>query len=87
MNIYSITLFFLLIGQTIFAQQADLIKPDSVKKVLEALEVKDPIKVDGKLSELAWQKVKPSPRFTQIDPYQGANPNFNTKKSNTYPSN
>ena len=79
MKIYSIAIFLVLVELSAFAQQTDLIQPDSIKKVLEALEVEGTIKVDGKLSELAWQKVKPSPRFTQVDPYQGADPNFNTK--------
>jgi len=79
MKIYPFLLFLFLARITALAQQTDLIQPDSVKKVLEALEVKESIKVDGKLIESAWQKVKPSPRFTQVDPYQGADPNFDTK--------
>jgi hypothetical protein len=67
------------VGLPSFAQRTDVIQPDSVKKVLEALEVEGSIKVDGKLNELAWQKVKASPRFTQVDPYQGTDPNFHTK--------
>lgn len=79
MKSYLFTLFLLLTGLIASAQQTDLIQPDSIKKVLEAMEVEEAIKVDGKLSESAWQKVKPSPRFTQVDPYQGADPNFDTK--------
>ncbi|NND80104.1 MAG: carbohydrate binding family 9 domain-containing protein [Maribacter sp.] len=79
MKVYSIVIFLFLVELTAFAQQTDLIQPDSVKKALEALAVEGSIEVDGKLSESAWQKVKPSPRFTQVDPYQGADPNFNTK--------
>ena len=79
MKTYPFILFLLLLGLNTFAQQIDLIAPDSIKKVLEALEVEGSIKVDGKLNESAWQMVKPSPRFTQVDPYQGADPNFDTK--------
>ncbi|MEM8889346.1 MAG: DUF5916 domain-containing protein, partial [Bacteroidota bacterium] len=79
MKIYAIFLFLFLSSLPIFAQEVNMIQPDSIKKELEALEVEENIKVDGKLSEAAWQKVKPSPRFTQVDPYQGNDPNFETK--------
>ena len=79
MKIYHIVIFIFLANLSSFAQQPDLIQPDSIKKVLSALKVDRPIKVDGKLDELEWQKVKPSPRFTQIDPYQGLDPNFDTE--------
>ncbi len=79
MRIFSLALFLLLVAGAASAQQTDVIQPDSVRKELEAREVRGLIKVDGKLSEPAWQRVKPSPRFTQVDPYQGEDPNFNTK--------
>lgn len=79
MKNYPLLLLLFLSGLHSFAQEVNMIQPDSIKKVLEAMEVEETIKVDGKLSEAAWQKVKPSPRFTQVDPYQGNDPNFETK--------
>ena len=79
MKIYSLFLLLFLWSLHSFAQEVNMIQPDSIKKKLEALEVEENIKVDGKLSEAAWQKVKASPRFTQVDPYQGDDPNFETK--------
>ena len=61
------------------AQDAVNFKPDSIKKSLEALETSSPLRIDGVLSESDWGKVKPSPRFTQVDPYQGEPPNQDTK--------
>lgn len=69
----------MLITAVVYAQTPDLIQPDSIKKLLEAEETIEAIKIDGKLNETTWQKVKPSPRFIQVDPYQGAAPNFDTK--------
>jgi len=83
-KVYAILLLLLLLVLPAFAQQTDLIQPDSIKKVLEALEIEGSIKVDGLLSEPAWQMVKPSPRFTQVDPYQGEDPNFYTEVKALY---
>ncbi|HVX52086.1 MAG TPA: DUF5916 domain-containing protein [Chitinophagaceae bacterium] len=60
------------------AQTADIFKPDSVKKAIEAVSISTSINVDGVLNEPEWQLVEPSPRFTQIEPYQGAAPTVET---------
>lgn len=72
-------LFFVVFGISICnAQDIEMFKPDSIKKTLEALETNMAIKVDGKLDEDIWKKVKSSPRFTQVDPYQGEPPKHET---------
>ena len=61
------------------AQDAEVFKPDSIKKELNAVEIDTPLQIDGILDEADWGKAKPSPRFTQINPYQGEDPNFDTE--------
>ena len=61
------------------AQHTDIFKPDSVKKKLLALESTNPLRIDGVLDEADWKRLKPSPRFTQIEPFQGEVPNHDTE--------
>ncbi len=61
-----------------FAQDADVFKPDSIRKVLEATQIKSSIKIDGILKEEEWKNALSSPRFIQIEPHQGDAPNFET---------
>lgn len=69
----------LLFSITCTAQNNDVIKPDTVKKELTATEIITTLKVDGRLNETEWQLAKPSPRFIQIEPYQGTSPSFETE--------
>lgn len=73
-------LLTLLIFKSIFsfAQDAEIFKPDSVKKELEATQISTSLRIDGLLSDAEWKKAKPSPRFTQIEPFQGKNPRNET---------
>ena len=61
-----------------FSQNTEIFKPDSVRKEIEAVEITVSLRIDGLLNEPEWQQAKASPRFTQIEPYQGAAPNFET---------
>lgn len=61
-----------------FAQDADVFKPDSIRKVLEASQIKSSIKIDGVLKEEEWKNALPSPRFIQVEPHQGALSDFET---------
>ncbi|WP_430968108.1 DUF5916 domain-containing protein [Spongiimicrobium sp. 2-473A-2-J] len=63
----------------ISAQEAIVFKPDPVKKKLEAVAISSPLKIDGVLDEPSWKRAKPSPRFTQIEPNQGAPPTQDTE--------
>ena len=75
-----LTIFFILCFISIsHAQEIDIFKPDSIKKTLEAIETTSPILIDGKLDEAIWATVKPSPRFTQVNPYQGEAPSQDTE--------
>ena len=60
------------------AQDASVFKPDSIRKELMATQIKTNLKVDGILTDFEWKQTKPSPRFIQIEPFQGAAPNFET---------
>ena len=61
------------------AQDASVFKPDSIRKELSATQIQTFIKVDGHLNDQEWKIAKPSPRFVQIEPFQGAAPNFETE--------
>ncbi|MEA5141208.1 carbohydrate binding family 9 domain-containing protein [Arcicella rigui] len=73
-----ITLLFLLISLNIFGQDANVFKPDSIKKVMEAVKINTTLKVDGLLNEEEWKQAKESPQFIQIEPFQGKKPNHDT---------
>lgn len=61
-----------------FSQDAEIFKPDSIKKEIDAVKITASLHIDGVLNEPEWTLAKPSPRFTQIEPHQGAAPNFET---------
>src|SRR5207237_4547825 len=46
---------------------------------IEAVQITTTLHIDGLLNEPEWNLARPSPRFTQIEPYQGAAPNFETQ--------
>ncbi|HTS44851.1 MAG TPA: DUF5916 domain-containing protein [Puia sp.] len=75
----TLTYLLLIIYSAAFAQDAEVFKPDSTKKEIEAVQISSFLRVDGLLNEPDWQKTKPSPRFTQIEPLQGNLPNFETE--------
>ncbi|AEI50599.1 hypothetical protein Runsl_4256 [Runella slithyformis DSM 19594] len=60
------------------AQDAEVFRPDSVKREIEAVQISTSLKIEGLLNEAEWKKTKPSPRFVQIEPYQGKAPNHET---------
>ena len=71
--------FILFISCKSFAQDGDFFKPDSIKKEIRAIQITSSIHLDGLLSEAEWKLAKPSPRFVQIEPDQGKNPNYETQ--------
>lgn len=79
-----IVIFLFVLALSSFAQQAEMIQPDSIKRELEALGVDVDIKVDGVLNEPEWQQAKVSPPFVQIDPFQSAAANFQTEVKALY---
>jgi len=62
----------------LFSQDADFFQPDSIKKEIVALKISSFIHIDGVMDEPEWKLAKPSPRFIQIEPYQGKDPNYET---------
>ena len=72
-------LLLLLISFKTFAQDAEIFKPDSIRKEIDAVRITTSLHIDGLLNEPEWHLAKPSPRFTQIEPMQGKAPNFETE--------
>ncbi|OIN56916.1 carbohydrate binding family 9 domain-containing protein [Arsenicibacter rosenii] len=64
-------LFVLLTGVSVFAQDATIFKPDSVKRTLTAQGISTNLRIDGKLDEGAWQQAAPVRNFIMIEPFQG----------------
>ena len=71
-------ILFLIFSSKIFAQDANVFKPDSIKKVIEAVQISSTLKIDGIMNDEEWKRTKSSLRFTQIEPFQGKTPNHNT---------
>ena len=74
----TLPLLLLCISLRSFSQDAEIFKPDSIKKEIDAVNITTSLHIDGILNEPEWKLAKPSPRFTQIEPYQGAPPHFET---------
>lgn len=62
----------------VFAQNTEIFKPDSIRKQIIATKITSSLRIDGVLNEPEWLQAVSSPRFIQIEPYQGAAPNFGT---------
>jgi len=69
---------FLLLSIRTFSQDAEIFKPDSIKKQIIATKISSSLRIDGMLNEHEWIQAAGSPRFTQIEPLQGSAPNFET---------
>jgi hypothetical protein len=76
----------LLIGFIIFltfmdvsAQDAEVFKPDSIKKTIEATKINKNLRVDGILADEEWKLAPSSLQFTQIEPFQGQRPSQQTE--------
>ncbi len=74
-------LLFSLIASTsvTFAQDANIFEPDSIKKKIEALQIRSSLRIDGIMNDAEWRKVKPTSGFTQIEPFQGKKPTQDTE--------
>lgn len=70
------SLFFIFFSS--YAQDAEVFKPDSIKKNIQAVETTNSLKVDGRLNEAEWKQTPGSSQFTQIEPFQGKTPNHRT---------
>ena len=69
-------LFLFSVGS--YAQNTELFKPDSIKKVIEGTQINTVLKIDGILNELEWKSAKPVSDFIQIEPLQGEKANNKT---------
>ena len=73
-----IILAIVLYASQCYSQDTDVLKPDSVKKEIEALQITTSIHIDGVMNEPEWKRASPSPQFTQIEPYQNTAPTEGT---------
>jgi Domain of unknown function (DUF5916)/Carbohydrate family 9 binding domain-like len=72
------SLLLCLASMRLLAQNDAIFKPDSIRKEIQAVQIHGNLRVDGVLNEPQWKLAKPSPRFTEIEPVQGAVPAFET---------
>lgn len=84
MRIGILLLFFLFPALAVSGQDASVFRPDSTRKSLKAIPVSQPVKIDGRLDEMAWKQAEIAPGFVQIEPYQGSRPNFMTMVKAVY---
>jgi Domain of unknown function (DUF5916)/Carbohydrate family 9 binding domain-like len=63
----------------VFAQDAEVFKPDSIKKSLEAIKIDNALRIDGFLNDTEWKNAPVSTQFTQVDPFQGQLPTQQTQ--------
>ena len=61
------------------SQDAEIFKPDSIRKEIKAVGIGTALKVDGVLNEREWSLAQPASRFVQIEPMQGEAPNHETE--------
>jgi hypothetical protein len=73
-----LTALLLLVSSFASGQDANVFKPDSIRREVNAAAIKNTIKIDGNLNEQDWAVAIPASQFVQIEPYQGQKPNFNT---------
>jgi hypothetical protein len=76
-KIFTILLFCTFVQSYAIAQE--IFKPDSVRKKVVAVRVDANLKIDGHLDEPVWQTAQPVAQFTQVEPFQGENANFDTE--------
>ena len=77
--IKKLLLFLVATTSISFAQDAEIFKPDSVKKIIEATQITSSLRIDGVMNDAEWRKIKPTSGFIQIEPFQGKNPTQNTE--------
>lgn len=56
------------------AQDAQIFKPDSIRRKIEAVRIQSNLKVDGLLNDTEWKLAKPYSAFVEVEPFQGNKP-------------
>jgi hypothetical protein len=72
--IKKILIFSCFIFQIATAQDAQIFKPDSIRRKIEAVKIFTNLKIDGLLNDKEWLQAKPFNDYTEIEPHQGAKP-------------
>ncbi len=62
-----------------YPQDAQIFKPDSIRREIEAVKITSNLKIDGLLNDKEWANAKPFSDFTEIDPIQGRKPKNRTE--------
>ena len=58
--------------------QAVIFAPSQKRRTIQAVEISDKLKIDGRLDEADWLRGKPARKFVQVDPKQGRPATFDT---------
>lgn len=59
-------------------QRSPIFAPPAQRKLVHAIEIKEKLKLDGRLDEIAWQRADVIRQFIQVDPQQGTPARFRT---------
>ncbi|NCD71713.1 carbohydrate binding family 9 domain-containing protein [Mucilaginibacter agri] len=70
--------FLLFSYQPVFAQDAVLFNPSTVRREIKAIKINSNLNIDGVLNEAEWKTAIGATNFTQIEPYQGKPSNYPT---------
>lgn len=77
--IKKLLLFLVATTHVSIAQDAEIFKPDSVKKTIEATPISSNLRIDGVMNDAEWSKIKSTSGFIQIEPLQGQKPAHQTE--------
>jgi len=67
-----------IVNETTAAGQSVIFAPSAKRRTIRAVEIKDKLKIDGRLDEADWKQSKLVRRFVQVDPQQGRPATFST---------
>jgi Domain of unknown function (DUF5916)/Carbohydrate family 9 binding domain-like len=68
------------------AQDAQIFKPDSIRRSIKAVKINSNLKIDGFLKDDEWKLAEPYSNFVQIEPFQGRKPQHYTEARALYNS-
>lgn len=68
------------------AQDAQIFKPDSIRRTIEATRIQSNLKIDGVLDDPEWKLAKPYGKFVEVEPFQGRTPKQYTEAKVLYNS-
>ena len=67
-------LLFCFVSTLCIAQDAQIFKPDSIRRSIAATKITSTLKIDGSLKDADWKLARPYSDFIEIEPFQGQKP-------------